>query len=352
MITLQPINETNFQQAAALCVYPEQATYVASAPMTLARAYAYRHQRAVCWGIYSDDAIVGLAMIHDLEEEPACYHLCEFLIDQRWQGRGYGTEALRLILEHCRREGKYPRVEVCVKKENTAAVRVYEKAGFRDSGYTDPDVPDSLCMTRDLFVQIRYRDIVLREMRESDIADEIRWNTVETEWSHWDAPWEMEEAIQNFNETEEKKRLLEFIHGPKPPIPYSLEIDTADGVHIGTVSQYLIDENFDWISRKDAQGKCTYHTLGIDIAESSHWGRGYGTRALAAWTHYFLSNGITDICLQTWSGNIRMIKCAQKLGFAECCRKYGKRQVRGKTYDALTFRLSLDRFHKYLTENP
>ena len=33
-----------------------------------------------------------------------------------------------------------------VRKDDTAAIRLYEKHGFRDSGYTDPDVPDSINM--------------------------------------------------------------------------------------------------------------------------------------------------------------------------------------------------------------
>ncbi len=66
------------------------------------------------------------------------------------QGRGYGQAALALLLAQCRREGKYPRVEVCVKKMDEAAIHIYEKAGFRDTGYTDPDAPDSLCMAWDL----------------------------------------------------------------------------------------------------------------------------------------------------------------------------------------------------------
>ena len=352
MITLRPIDETNWLEAAALCMAPEQQNFVQSAPLILARAYAYRGQNALCLGMYENDEIVGLALIHDLAEDPACYHLCEFLIDQRFQGKGCGQQALALILAHCRREGKFPRVEVCVKKANAAAIHVYEKAGFRDSGYTDPATPDSLSMVYPLYKEICYRDIVLREMKESDIADEIRWNTVETEWSLWDAPWEMEEAIRSFDPEAETKRLLEFIHGPKPSIPYSLEVDTAEGVHIGTVSQYLIDENYDWISRKDAQGKRVFHTLGIDIAESRFWGQGYGTRALAAWTQYFLDQGIRDICLQTWSGNVRMVRCAEKVGFRECNRFVGNRHIRGGIYDGLTFQLDLDKFHKYLSENP
>ena len=27
-------------------------------------------------------------------------------------------------------------------------------------------------------------------MTEADIEDDIRWNTVETDWANWDAPWE------------------------------------------------------------------------------------------------------------------------------------------------------------------
>lgn len=146
MITLQPINEANFLEAAALTVSPSQINFVASAPMILARSYAYRNQNSVCWGIYDDAQIVGLAMLHDMTDEPACYHLCELLIDGKHQNKGFGQEALKLILDHCRHERKFHRVEVCVKKENAAAIHVYEKAGFRDSGYQDPDTPDSICM--------------------------------------------------------------------------------------------------------------------------------------------------------------------------------------------------------------
>jgi len=150
MITLQPINENNFLEAAAIKVSDMQKGFVASAPMILARAYAYRNQNAVCWSICDGSRMVGLAMVHDMEEEPACYHLCEFLVDAAFQNQGIGRKALELVLDHCRRERKFSRVEVCVKKENTAAILMYEIAGFRDSGYEDPDAPDSLCMAIEL----------------------------------------------------------------------------------------------------------------------------------------------------------------------------------------------------------
>ena len=150
MITLQPIDETNIMEALALRVRPEQRDFVAGAAGILARAYAYRRQRAVCWGIYEGCRMVGLALIHDMKEEPACYHLMELLVDAKEQGKGYGSQALSLLLADCRREGKFPRVEICVKKRDAAAIHVYEKAGFRDTGYIDPDTPDSLNLAYEL----------------------------------------------------------------------------------------------------------------------------------------------------------------------------------------------------------
>ena len=350
MITLRLIDETNFLQAAELQVSSEQRGFVQSAPLILARAYAYRNQKPVCWGIYSDEELVGLALVHDLEEEPACYHLCEFLIDYRFQGQGFGQAALKLVLEHCRREGKFPWAEVCVRKDNAAAIHVYEKEGFRDSGYIDPATPDCLCMVCELYEQIRYRDIVLRDKRESDIDDWIRWYNVETQWGDWDAPDEPIEPVEP--EIYRKERLEWLTHKPEGFRTF-FEMDTAEGVHIGMVTSYAIDENYQWMSWKDAResGKYT-HTIGLDICESSFWGRGLGTQALAAFVRYHLENGIRDICLQTWSGNIRMIRSAKRVGFVECNRFIGNRQIRGGTYDSLTFRLDEARFAAYLAENP
>ncbi len=150
MITLQPIDEHNVMRALALDHKPEQGDFVADPAEILAFAYAHRRQRAVCWGIYEARRMVGLALLCDLEEEPACYHLMELLVNGPEQGKGYGSAALRLILAHCRREGKFPRVEICVKQRNTAAIHVYEKAGFRNTGYIDPATPDSLILAYEL----------------------------------------------------------------------------------------------------------------------------------------------------------------------------------------------------------
>jgi RimJ/RimL family protein N-acetyltransferase len=68
------------------------------------------------FAIANDSVMVGVALVRDLDEEPACYDLQQFLIDRRFQNKGFGTEALRLIIAALRDERKYDCVEVCEQK--------------------------------------------------------------------------------------------------------------------------------------------------------------------------------------------------------------------------------------------
>ena len=142
MIRLFEIDEENWTAVRSLSVREDQRGFLDSAEGILARGYVYRNDRARVIGIAAGDTAVGVVLVKDLDEEPACYDLQQFLIDARYQGRGFGTEALRLILSELKAERKYDCVEVCVKRDDAAALHVYEKAGFSDTGYVDPDAPD------------------------------------------------------------------------------------------------------------------------------------------------------------------------------------------------------------------
>lgn len=200
-------------------------------------------------------------------------------------------------------------------------------------------------------MEISYKDIVLRDYRETDIEDDIRWNTVETQWALWDAPWETEEDLASFDPQKFREEELEKLKKLSEGLRWSLELDTADGVHIGGVNAYLIDEHFQWVRESDLkQGQKSFPALGIEINESSYWNKGFGTRALAAYIRYFLDNGREELYLQTWSGNFRMLRCAEKLGFIECNRAVGLRHVRGEVYDGLTFKLDVEKFRQFETK--
>ena len=147
MVRLIDIDQDNWAQVARLAVGEDQRGFLDSPLGILARGYAYRAARARVIGIAEGDVLVGVALVKDLDEEPACYDLQQFMIDARYQGRGYGTQALRLILADLEGERKYDCVEVCVKREDVLALHVYAKVGFVDTGYVDEDAPDSLNLT-------------------------------------------------------------------------------------------------------------------------------------------------------------------------------------------------------------
>jgi ribosomal protein S18 acetylase RimI-like enzyme len=144
MIRLVEIAERNFFRVRQLKVGEDQQRFLDSPLGILARGYVYRAQRARVLAVERDGKIAGLMLVKDMDEEPACYDLQQFMIDRRFQGRGYGAAALGLLLDRLRQEKKYADVEVCVHRENDAALALFEGAGFVDTGYVDPDVPDCL----------------------------------------------------------------------------------------------------------------------------------------------------------------------------------------------------------------
>ncbi len=144
MIRLSDVTEDNWFEVASLSVKDDQKAFLAPAIGILARGYVYRDCRARVFVIENDDSIVGTALVREFTDEPLGYDLQQFMIDQRYQGRGYGTAALKLILEELKKEGRFDHVEVCVKKADVAAIRLYEKQGFSDSGFIDENAPDSV----------------------------------------------------------------------------------------------------------------------------------------------------------------------------------------------------------------
>ena len=144
MIKLIDVTEENWLDIARLTVSEEQQAFLDKPLGIIARGYVYRNCNARVIGIANDSQIIGVALVRDLDDEPACYDLQQFMIDKRFQNKGFGTEALKQIIELLEKERKYNCVEVCVNKADTPALRVYEKAGFADTGYIDDDAPDCL----------------------------------------------------------------------------------------------------------------------------------------------------------------------------------------------------------------
>ncbi len=188
-------------------------------------------------------------------------------------------------------------------------------------------------------MEIQFENIVLRDMKESDIEDYVRWFTTETEWMDWDAPWEDEETDADAERKKWTKYYESVKTEPDDVTRWKFEIE-YEGKHIGWVSSYVIDENYEWVGEV-SDGQKVNRTIGVTIGESKIWGKHIGTNALRAFIRYYADRGCKEIYTQTWSGNIRMMRVAEKLGFQECNRLVNERDVRGQKYDGLTFMLRI-----------
>ena len=73
---------------------------------------------------------IGNVQLTDINGYDAAFHI--FIGDKKSWGRGYGTEATRLMLKYGFNVLKLQSIWLDVKKENKGAIKAYEKAGFLD----------------------------------------------------------------------------------------------------------------------------------------------------------------------------------------------------------------------------
>lgn len=136
MIQLADIDPDNWR--LGLKVREDQKTYVSDSARILARAYAYRNYRSRAFVIYDDEIPVGMGLYYDLPEMES-YDFSQLFIDERYQRRGYGREAVRLVLDAMKQDGKYGKVVLCYIEGNNAARKLYGRFGFAETGERDED---------------------------------------------------------------------------------------------------------------------------------------------------------------------------------------------------------------------
>jgi RimJ/RimL family protein N-acetyltransferase len=81
-----------------------------------------------------DGAVAGLIQFSE-ELEPRYRHAAiDLFLDPALHGRGLGTEAVRRVVRHLIDDRGHHRVTIDPATANVAAIRAYEKAGFRPVG--------------------------------------------------------------------------------------------------------------------------------------------------------------------------------------------------------------------------
>jgi RimJ/RimL family protein N-acetyltransferase len=174
--------------------------------------------------------------------------------------------------------------------------------------------------------------VVLRsESVDGDDGDMFRWLNME-EWAYYDHP---DRPFEPVTREEFDGKVQARASGKAGVVWQRLQIDTADGVHIGWVNCYERDE---------AVGSTR---LGICVADEANWGRGYGTEALALVLEYlFTDRAFHEVRMNTWTGNARMVRAALKAGFEEVSRSPHRApvSVRGELLERIDLAITRQRW--------
>lgn len=156
--------------------------------------------------------------------------------------------------------------------------------------------------------------------KEKDVYHlwEIGFSSENPEWKKWDGP--------DFNDYKsyDYETFLSECSFWQSKDNYGIYVG---GVLIGNMSRYWENKDTRWLE------------IGIVIYDENYWSGGYGTDALRQWITKTFNDysEIEHIGLTTWSGNIRMMKAAEKLGMLQEARIRKVRYWQGEYHDSVKY---------------
>ncbi|MCM3718161.1 GNAT family N-acetyltransferase [Fictibacillus phosphorivorans] len=94
------------------------------------------------FGIYLNDSdiLIGQIGLFKLERGPGQKAMVGYSLDKEHNGKGYMTEALKLIVRFAFNQIKLHRIEAQVMPRNIGSVRILEKNGFHKEGIAKKNV--------------------------------------------------------------------------------------------------------------------------------------------------------------------------------------------------------------------
>lgn len=136
-ITLRDITGDNYFQVLELKISPEQeaAKFVSPVVRSLADAWFYREEGITYpKAIYAKDDLVGFIM-YDLDTEEQQVFIWRFLIDQRYQGKGYGRQTIETVLAMAKEQAKITKVVADYVDGNEPMKKILLDLGFEETGF-------------------------------------------------------------------------------------------------------------------------------------------------------------------------------------------------------------------------
>ena len=150
MLRLEKVNGKNVWELLKLKVADDQKSFVAANDISIIEAYTAitGNGYAFPFGIYDGEIPVGFLMIgfdsdDYWDDAPEIangnYNLWRLMIDKKYQGKGYGREAIKLALDFISTKpcGEAEYCWLSYEPENKVAASLYSSFGFVETGEMD-----------------------------------------------------------------------------------------------------------------------------------------------------------------------------------------------------------------------
>jgi len=133
IVELKPVTADNFHECINLKMKDEQLGFCASNLYSIAESKVEPLAIPTC--IYADNQMVGFILYGPENSDHGMYmSIDRFMIDERFQGKGYGKLALAKLIEIIKANYSYTEIYLSYVPENTVADKLYSGFGFVKTG--------------------------------------------------------------------------------------------------------------------------------------------------------------------------------------------------------------------------
>ena len=130
-ISLREITKDNFDECVKLKVAEGQEKFVATNVYSIAQTKVY--PTYLPFAIYDADKMVGFVMF-GFDKEDEKYYLGRLMIDEKYQGKGYGKAATLEVIERMRQIEDCKEFFLSFVPGNNGAEKMYSSLGFEKTG--------------------------------------------------------------------------------------------------------------------------------------------------------------------------------------------------------------------------
>jgi aminoglycoside 6'-N-acetyltransferase len=133
-VLIRPMTAADVPRLAAIQAQPGVAAAWGEPDLEKLEGKATGTDECTVFAVELRGEVVGLIQYHE-EDDPMYRHAgIDLFLSEHVHGQGLGTEAVRTMAEYLIRERGHHRLVIDPAADNAAAIRAYEKAGFKPVG--------------------------------------------------------------------------------------------------------------------------------------------------------------------------------------------------------------------------